>query len=36
MACAVGDVSGANFNLAVSIGLWAGGQFEAKDLLGYI
>ena len=36
MAYAVGPISGGHFNPAVSIGLWAGGRFSAKDLISYI
>ncbi len=36
MAYAVGHISGGHFNPAVTIGLWAGGRFEAINVAQYI
>jgi aquaporin Z len=35
-AYALGPVSGGHFNPAVTVGLWAGGRFPGRSVLGYI
>lgn len=36
MTFAVGPVSGAHFNPAVTLGFWSCGKFDTKDVFGYI
>ncbi|KII77127.1 aquaporin Z [Vibrio renipiscarius] len=36
MAYAIGHISGCHLNPAITIGLWVGGRFEAREVLPYI